>query len=96
MKVLHSVIFAVVFALNLGTVSVAMAAEPNSVSEQQPSSTKVDSKEGISSTKTKMKMMIGFTCDRKRCACTGIDDCSDLGGTGLCKGPVKDGQCTRK
>ena len=28
----------------------------------------------------------GFTCTRSQCTCSGLEDCFDLAGTGLCKG----------
>lgn len=93
-KLLLAIPFALVM-LAVSAQSTASAAESRNVTEQKATvGEAADQKAATSEAKpkpgdAKMKMMMpdfSFTCDRKRCACTGVDDCNDLRGSGLCGG----------
>lgn len=84
MKKLLLVLSLVFSVLAIGAHSPAFSAESKNAADQ-----KATPQDKTKPGDAKMKMMMpdfSFTCDRKRCACTGTDDCSDLKGTGLCSG----------
>ena len=85
-------ISALLAVLTYGVHWSANAAEPKPAAEQKATECKTEGK----ASKARRRMAAGFRCGPGKCVCTGKADCDDLDGTHICKGPIKDGECTRK